>query len=152
MQELPAYPKKLAHPENPHTETSYTTLTTLLKSPKKLLYPRRRPYLTEQHHAPEEEAWLAQLQEGEQVHALILSLLQQSVDPSIVLPHASQGSHVAQHPPNHPWDTCTPHTCAVITVVRPAAGYAGQSALNQNGPYRQGHQPKYWNETQDIIT
>jgi len=67
----------------------------------------KRQDLAEKHQASEDEARLAQLQEGEQVHALVLSLLQQCVDPAIVTPHAAQRLHVAQHPTNHPWDACS---------------------------------------------
>ena len=67
----------------------------------------KRQDLAEQHQASEDEARLTQLQEGEQVHALILGLLQQRVDPAIVTPHAAQRFHVTQHPTNHPWDACT---------------------------------------------
>jgi len=68
---------------------------------------KKRQDLAEKHQASEDEARLAQLQEGEQVHALVLSLLQQCVDPAIVTPHAAQRLHVAQHPTNHPWDACS---------------------------------------------
>ena len=74
------------------------------------------PYLAEQDHAPEEEARLAQLQEGEEVHALILGLLQQSVDPAVVPPHAAQAAHVPQHPPHHPWHPCVHKSTVCIEL------------------------------------
>lgn len=63
--------------------------------------------LAEQHQASEDEAWLTQLQESEQVHALIFGLLQQRVDPAVVTPHTAQRLHVTQHPTNHPRDACS---------------------------------------------
>ena len=58
-------------------------------------------YLSNKHCPSEEHPRLPQRQERQQVHALIFSLLQQSVDPAIVPPHGSQGLHVSQHPTNH---------------------------------------------------
>ena len=70
------------------------------------------PTLSSQHSSPEEEVGLLERQEGEQVHALILSLLQQRVDPAMVALEAAQGSQVPQHGPHHAWHAW-PHTTAL---------------------------------------
>jgi hypothetical protein len=61
--------------------------------------------LCPQHSCPEQWSWLLELHEGEQVHALILSLLKQGVDPTLVTTHQAQGVKVAQHAGNHAWHT-----------------------------------------------
>ena len=45
----------------------------------------------------EDAAGLAQLEEGEEVHPLVLRLLQQRVDPAVVAVHAPERAHVAEH-------------------------------------------------------
>jgi hypothetical protein len=45
----------------------------------------------------EYRARIAQLQERQQVHPLVLGLLQQRVDPAVVAVHVTEGAHMAKH-------------------------------------------------------
>mmetsp|Transcript_55326 Transcript_55326/g.135504 ORF Transcript_55326/g.135504 Transcript_55326/m.135504 type:complete len:349 (+) Transcript_55326:279-1325(+) len=56
------------------------------------------------HHdgRPEHRPGLLQLDEGQQVHPLVLGLLEQRVDPPVVPVHPPQRPEVPQHPRRHP--------------------------------------------------
>ena len=47
---------------------------------------------------------ISQLQEEEQVHALVLCLLKQVVDPAVVTLEGSQAPQVPLHAPDHAWN------------------------------------------------
>mmetsp|Transcript_16550 Transcript_16550/g.49345 ORF Transcript_16550/g.49345 Transcript_16550/m.49345 type:complete len:212 (+) Transcript_16550:4545-5180(+) len=59
--------------------------------------------LCQQHRRAELPVWLAQLQERQQVHALVLRLLQERRDPALVRHHDAQRAQVAQHAAHHAW-------------------------------------------------
>mmetsp|Transcript_20354 Transcript_20354/g.49185 ORF Transcript_20354/g.49185 Transcript_20354/m.49185 type:complete len:218 (-) Transcript_20354:300-953(-) len=56
------------------------------------------------HAQPEHRPRLLELDEGEEVHPLVLRLLEQSVDPPVVAVHAAKRPKVPQHPRRHPRD------------------------------------------------
>mmetsp|Transcript_13356 Transcript_13356/g.42591 ORF Transcript_13356/g.42591 Transcript_13356/m.42591 type:complete len:279 (-) Transcript_13356:188-1024(-) len=56
-----------------------------------------------EHGGAEDEAGLLHGQEGEQVHPLVLCLLQQGVDPAMVATQGAQRAEVAPHGPDHAW-------------------------------------------------
>jgi len=64
-------------------------------------------YLAEKDEASEDGSGLPHLHEGEQVHALILRLLQQSMDPPVVSLHGSERPQMPQHCSAHAWNPCT---------------------------------------------
>jgi hypothetical protein len=51
----------------------------------------------------EDGARLSELEEGEEVHALVLRLLQQRVDPAVVAVHIAEGAHVPEHARSLEW-------------------------------------------------
>lgn len=55
---------------------------------------------------PSENSWVSHLHENEKEHALVLRLLQQMMDPAIVMFKRSETPQVAMHTSNHAWHTC----------------------------------------------
>mmetsp|Transcript_34096 Transcript_34096/g.88482 ORF Transcript_34096/g.88482 Transcript_34096/m.88482 type:complete len:306 (-) Transcript_34096:283-1200(-) len=85
--------------------------------------------LPKKHHSTEKGARLAHLEERQQVHALVLRLLQQGVDPAVVALHPAQAVHVAEHAGHHPGHTGhglqkdgSRHPLVRCHLVRPIAG------------------------------
>lgn len=58
------------------------------------------PLGTEDHGAHEQPR-LAELEEGQQVHALVLALFQQRGDPAIITAQHTERMQVAHHPAHH---------------------------------------------------
>ena len=50
-----------------------------------------------------EDSWVSEPQEEEQVHSLVLCLLEQMMNPAVVALQCSQTSQVPLHPGNHSW-------------------------------------------------
>ena len=61
---------------------------------------RREYVLTDDDRGPENRARVLQLQKGHQMHPLVLGLLQQGVNPSVIPLHPPQGVQVPEFPKN----------------------------------------------------
>ncbi|CRJ86145.1 hypothetical protein BN1723_000082 [Verticillium longisporum] len=55
-------------------------------------------------HDLHEPARLRHLHKGQQVHALIVRLLEQRLDPAVVALHATKAAEMAEHASDHAWD------------------------------------------------
>ena len=61
------------------------------------------PTLAGNNGGPEQASGIAECECGEQVHALVLCLLQEGVYPAVVAPEVPQGTKVPRHCSNHAW-------------------------------------------------
>ena len=57
--------------------------------------------LAAEDHEAHEPAWFGHLQEGEEVHALVVGLFEERLDPAIVSLHTADTMEVSQHTGNH---------------------------------------------------
>jgi hypothetical protein len=55
-------------------------------------------------HGLHKPAGLAHLHKGEKVHALVVALLEEGLDPAVVAAHAAEAVEVAEHAAHHAWD------------------------------------------------
>ena len=54
--------------------------------------------LSDDYRHPKERSRLTQLEESKKMHALVLSLLKECVDPAVVAVHLTEGAQMAKHP------------------------------------------------------
>mmetsp|Transcript_81951 Transcript_81951/g.171496 ORF Transcript_81951/g.171496 Transcript_81951/m.171496 type:complete len:234 (+) Transcript_81951:371-1072(+) len=104
--------------------------------------PSQENSLATNHQASEDRARLPQSESDQQVHALVLGLREQGMDPAVVAAHEAQGVQMSAHAGHHAWDASDglkeDHSSQPISLSHVAGGDSDLVEGGQVKPCSQG--------------